>query len=224
MPNNGYIAARNSILLLQRHSEFPCLHPPHPLARRTHDSQAFPFPLLTAAVCLTAPAPRAQSDRAFSLTLSPFHLAMPVFELTGEYALSPKSGIAAIGGYGSTELKYSDGTSKEHNPVPIELGKPRGQVLRLGRKFQRRNAGGEGPTLWPFSSSWPERRSMGVKISPGVAHWRWWVLGGGLTDLVTWKFWILRPFDKRKGREQPLGPTKGESRPRKPVPGKPAGW
>lgn len=77
--------------------------------------------LLISFACLTAA--QAQTERTFSLTFSPVHLAFPVFEFTGEYAVSPKFGLAGIGGYGSMELEKTDGTTitKEDAPV-LELG------------------------------------------------------------------------------------------------------
>jgi hypothetical protein len=38
-----------------------------------------------------------------TITISPFHLALPVVELTGEFALQPKISLSAIGGIGSYE-------------------------------------------------------------------------------------------------------------------------
>lgn len=38
-----------------------------------------------------------------SITFSPIHLTLPVFEVTGEYRLQDKMGVAAIGGGGSVD-------------------------------------------------------------------------------------------------------------------------
>lgn len=38
-----------------------------------------------------------------AVTLSPLHLAIPVYEFTGEYRLDPKMGAALIGGFGSVD-------------------------------------------------------------------------------------------------------------------------
>lgn len=46
-----------------------------------------------------------------SITLSPIHLIFPVFEVTAEYAVSPRMGVALIGGYGSLPIKTSTTSS-----------------------------------------------------------------------------------------------------------------
>jgi hypothetical protein len=52
--------------------------------------------------------------RRFSLTISPLHLISPIVELTGEYMVLPKLGLAAVGGLGSAtnKVNFSDGTSQ----------------------------------------------------------------------------------------------------------------
>ena len=61
-----------------------------------------------------------QMEKSFSLTISPFHLAMPVLELTAEKAVSPKLGIAGIAGFGSVPVENNLGEKKS---IPIlELG------------------------------------------------------------------------------------------------------
>lgn len=53
----------------------------------------------------TAPAeqssPSAERQFDVSLTFSPFHLLLPVFEVTGEVRAGERIGVAIIGGYGS---------------------------------------------------------------------------------------------------------------------------
>jgi hypothetical protein len=74
-----------------------------------------------------AAAPKREHD--VSLTFSPFHLLLPVFEVTGEYAVDDHFGVAVIAGYGSlpisTTTVYNVGgsstTSTEHVGV-WELG------------------------------------------------------------------------------------------------------
>ncbi len=51
---------------------------------------------------------RAAVEHAVSLTFSPIHLILPVFEVTGEFAVAPKISLAAILGVGSVS---SDGIS-----------------------------------------------------------------------------------------------------------------
>lgn len=48
----------------------------------------------------------------YSITLSPLHLINPVFELTAEFQVIPKLGVALIGAYGSqtTEVNKNDYT------------------------------------------------------------------------------------------------------------------
>lgn len=123
----------------------------------------------------------AQSERKFSLTMSPIHLAFPVLELTGEYALSPDFGIAAIGGYGSIEVEKSNGISTSKEDIPIlELGAqamyyPWGDFnggMQLGAEL-----------LW-LKIFIPEEEGVtvsanGVAIGPMVGYK--WILGFGLT-------------------------------------------
>ncbi|MGE3799469.1 MAG: hypothetical protein AB7H80_00450 [Candidatus Kapaibacterium sp.] len=41
------------------------------------------------------------TEHSKSITLSPFHLVLPVLELTGEFQMQPKVGVAGILGFGS---------------------------------------------------------------------------------------------------------------------------
>lgn len=43
-----------------------------------------------------------------AVTISPLHLILPVVELTGEFKVAPKVGLAAIAGFGSTSAKVID--------------------------------------------------------------------------------------------------------------------
>lgn len=64
-----------------------------------------------------------ETNRSFSLTISPFHLSFPIYEFTGEYALSQKFGIAGIGGYGSMKMNGYEGNVPTKKDIPIlELG------------------------------------------------------------------------------------------------------
>ncbi len=51
-------------------------------------------------------------DRPISITFSPIHLALPVFELTGEYAINPQIGLAGILGVGQASVKDSLGNKE----------------------------------------------------------------------------------------------------------------
>ena len=42
------------------------------------------------------------NERKVSVTVSPLHLVVPMVELTGEFRLDDKVGLAAIGGVGSS--------------------------------------------------------------------------------------------------------------------------
>jgi hypothetical protein len=65
-------------------------------------------------------AARAQPEKTFSLTVSPFHLVLPALEATGEYALSPDFGIAGIAGFGQITQENSFG---EEVDIPLlEIG------------------------------------------------------------------------------------------------------
>lgn len=77
------------------------------------------FRFLTAlAVCVAAA--QAQTEQRFTLSFSPFHLALPVVEIMGEYALSPKFAVAAIGGFGSISVENSQ--NKLVTMPVLELG------------------------------------------------------------------------------------------------------
>ena len=39
-------------------------------------------------------------ERPLAITISPFHLFLPMGEITAEYALTPKLGVAGILGFG----------------------------------------------------------------------------------------------------------------------------
>ncbi len=48
---------------------------------------------------------------AASLTFSPIHLLFPVVEIQGEFAVTPRVGVAVIGGIGQVTLETSSGDS-----------------------------------------------------------------------------------------------------------------
>ncbi len=45
--------------------------------------------------------PAAAPLRQLSVTISPLHLVIPMLEVTGEYAVQPKLGVALVAGYGT---------------------------------------------------------------------------------------------------------------------------
>lgn len=153
----------------------------------------FLFPLLSA-VCLTAV--HAEPERKLSLTISPLHLAMPVFEVTGEYALAPDFGVAAIGGYGSMELEYSDGTSKD---IPVlELG-AQAMYYAWGDFNGGMQVGAE--LLW-LKVFMPEERGVtvsanGVAVGPMLGYK--WVTSFGLSFVVQGGYQFL--FAQAKGKD-----------------------
>jgi len=55
---------------------------------------------VAAADDLAPPAPSASDDPTIAVTASPFHLLVPMIELTAELRVSPKFGVAAIAGVG----------------------------------------------------------------------------------------------------------------------------
>ena len=76
------------------------------------------LPSVAAAVPV-APPP-APPERAIAVTISPLHLLSPVVEVTGEYRLQPKLGVAVTPGAGSVTAK--DTASQEHRFTVGELG------------------------------------------------------------------------------------------------------
>lgn len=136
---------------------------------------------ILAVLVLAVASAHAQTDRSFSLTLSPFHLAAPIVEITGEYALSPKLGVAAIGGLGSLEVEYSNGEKEDIGA--LELG---GQAVyyALGSFRHGLQLGGE--LLWikvdPPKEGGVEVDANGVAVGPMVGYK--FIAGFGLTSIV----------------------------------------
>lgn len=76
------------------------------------------LPSVAAAVPVAPPPP--PPERAIAVTISPLHLLSPIVELTGEYRVGPKLGVAATLGAGSVTAK--DGGGTEHRFTVGELG------------------------------------------------------------------------------------------------------
>ena len=59
-------------------------------------------PLVALLVLPSVAQAKEDEDRKVSITLSPLHLTVPLVELTGEFKVDDKVGLAAIGGVGSS--------------------------------------------------------------------------------------------------------------------------
>lgn len=74
-----------------------------------------PAPYPPAPMYAPPPPPPERPVRTASITISPIHLLMPIAEITGEFAVTDKVGVAGIVGVGSVPLKTtrisSTGTS-----------------------------------------------------------------------------------------------------------------
>lgn len=73
------------------------------------------FLLPALALLLLPSTARADDDktRFASITFSPIHLVFPIVEVTAEFALTPKIGVAALAGVGSVSLQNSRGETVE---------------------------------------------------------------------------------------------------------------
>lgn len=135
--------------------------------------------LLSFAICLSSV--QAQSVKRFSLTTSPIHLTFPVFELTGEYALAPKFGVAAIGGFGGMDVKNSVGNTVGL-PV-LELGLQANYYL-VGDFGHGMQVGGE--LLWikvdPPKDEGVTVDVNGLAVGPMVGYK--WAASFGLTFMA----------------------------------------
>lgn len=76
------------------------------------------LPSVAAAVPVAPPPP--PPERAIAVTLSPLHLLSPIVEVTGEYRLQPRLGVAATLGVGSVTAK--DSADQEHHFSVGEFG------------------------------------------------------------------------------------------------------
>lgn len=156
----------------------------------------FRFILLSFACLTTA---YAQPERTFSLTMSPIHAALSIFEFTGEYAVSPKFGVAGIGGYGGLELDKTDGTTTTKEDIPVlELG-----AQAIYYPWGNFNGGMQvGAELLWLKLFIPEEENVevsvnGVAIGPMLGYK--WVMGFGLTFDVQGGYQFL--FAQAKGND-----------------------
>ena len=62
--------------------------------------------------------------RRHSITISPYHVVSPIIEITGEYKVAPKTGMAAIVGFGSVDVTVYEGNLNwsHHTLTAFELG------------------------------------------------------------------------------------------------------
>lgn len=95
-------------------------------------------------------------DHTVSITLSPFHLVLPVLEVTGEYRVHDRVGVAATGGYGVVQgfTTVELGASGRFYPVGdfdhgMQLGLE-AQYARLFGTVAGYEASGSGTTMGPF--------------------------------------------------------------------------
>ncbi|HEY5374229.1 MAG TPA: hypothetical protein VIK01_11120 [Polyangiaceae bacterium] len=80
-------------------------------------------------------APSHDPDKNFSLTFSPLHLILPMFQVTGEVKVTPHLGLSLIAGYGSitVEQPSSDGVSTDKfSAAALSVG---GRLACYSRKF-----------------------------------------------------------------------------------------
>jgi hypothetical protein len=140
--------------------------------------------LIVCAFCLTAA--QAQSDKLFSLTISPIHLVLPVVELTGEYAVTPDFGISAIAGYGGISIEETSSNSAATRTVNIPVLELGGQLnyYAVGNFRHGMQLGGE--LLW-VKLSIPKDEEVsgtanGVEVGPLIGYK--WAASFGLTFLV----------------------------------------
>jgi len=139
------------------------------------------FGILILTVLGFTTASQAQSEKTISITLSPIHLAFPIVEVTGEYALAPQFGVAGIFGYGSMTVDNSSGKSVKM-PV-LELGGQAAYYV-LGSFRHGMQLGGE--LLW-IKVSPPKDQGVtvaanGVAAGPFLGYK--WVADFGLTLFI----------------------------------------
>lgn len=72
------------------------------------------------------PAKPEKPTRLASITLSPLHLILPMFELTAELSVVPHFGVAILGGIGSVAIESNDPTIDGERFQAYEVG---GQLL-----------------------------------------------------------------------------------------------
>lgn len=148
-------------------------------------------------IFLTYTAITAQEDKKFSATLSPLHLTAPIVELTGEYAINPKTSAAGILGYGT--ISEEDILGDEVSIPVLELG-AQGRYYLLGNFNHGMPIGLEALWLKVFL---PEQEDITVSVNgfglgPFVGYK--WAAQFGLTfDVQVGYQWL---FAQAKAKDQ----------------------
>jgi hypothetical protein len=166
--------------------------------------------IFASALAIGMGAAQAQQDKTFSLTISPFHLAMPVVELTGEYALSQDFGIAGIAGFGQMTAENNLGEEKD---IPVlELG---GQLdyYAVGSFRHGMQVGAE--LLW-IKISPPENEGVtvsanGIAVGPLLGYK--WAARFGLTLMAQlgWEFLFAQAEAQDRNGQEIEGSAEGQT-------------
>lgn len=161
---------------------------------------------LAIALCLTGA--HAQSMQKLSVTISPIHLAFPVAEITAEYALSPRFGLAGIGGFGS--MSAEDNLGEDVTFPLMELGGQANYYL-FGSFRHGMQVGAE--LLW-IKIFPPEDEGVtvdvnGFAIGPMVGYK--WAARFGLTFMVQagYEFLFAQAKAENAAGEQAEGSSEG---------------
>lgn len=103
------------------------------------------FLLFAVPAAADKPLPRPSDDvqHRFSLTISPLHLILPVAELTGEYRLTDKIGIAAVLGAGAVTVESGSGSSKSTDSFTVYEAGISGRYYILGSFIHGMQLGAE---------------------------------------------------------------------------------
>jgi hypothetical protein len=157
------------------------------------------------ALALGSGAAQAQ-DKTFSLTISPFHLLLPVVELTGEYALSQDFGLAGIAGFG--QITQENRLGDELDIPVLELG---GQLdyYAVGSFRHGMQVGAE--LLW-LKIYPPKNRGVtvtanGIAVGPLLGYK--WAARFGLTFMVQlgYEFLLAQSLAKDQNGQEIEGST-----------------
>lgn len=155
-------------------------------------------------------AAQAQEDKTFSLTVSPFHLLLPVVELTGEYALSQDFGLAGIAGYGS--ITATNSLDKDVDIPVLELG-AQANYYAVGSFRHGMQVGAE--LLWikidPPKNEGVTLDANGIAVGPLLGYK--WAARFGLTFMAQlgWEFLLAQAKAKNSAGEEIEGSTSGQT-------------
>lgn len=133
------------------------------------------------------PPPPPPPERSLALTLSPLHLLFPMVEVTGEYRVGPRLGVAAIlgagkfsttdsadttlrftaGELGASARYYALGSFRAGLQVGVELLY---LAISLGDNPQMVQATGDGLSLSPFVGyKWTARGGFTIEAQGGLS-------------------------------------------------------